>query len=750
MDSNKRKKDDITNNNTNNNTNILKKYKSTDSSDFDDINTSSNTPGLVFSLNKDTNSGETAFWKIFRNKVLFKLIFSNFIFKELFSYDDLIGAKYILSRFSNGEAIIRDKIKSRNYVLKDYDDVVKIIVSIKKDTKENREFYRQLFSIFPYYERDSTGDSRNFSNYPFWIQLIININNNPALIEYTERFQIDKRNISSLMDIRVDGLEKLNDKLKTKLFLKSGGTSNIGDLSIDEVIRYFKYSEKFKALIKIYKYVIAQNHTTKKKHSNIIQQLNHQLESNNFNKIQLKSTINSISLSNDQYLKPIIHNILKVLYSVYKINFNDPILIKPIKYYIYFKEKSRFELVFSTKRKLKKSKYYHKLLTVINSDHCIEYQKNLIKKISEKKRAWQVEDKICFEQAIISTNNLELIDHMYKHFKKIFSFIGDIMLLITKTEVLDYFFNNHQKLMFYDNNPLWKYVNKQILCHFEQLMKSISRKFSIPIRLEYSDSNENKETLEKFKRALNNPTLYIFESNEYYPPNSINRYARYLNTSLLENNQDFAISILKEHIEVNGSSECIDIIPILDQLKLKNTYKFLYWIFQDVSDQYIQSNISQQNFTIKTGINKTNNQKYEIKIERFSVWGEERPQYISRNFEFLYLLYQGNRLNAVFPLLNSDLDLKEDIFKIMEMGIRTHLFLNFIDHLSNSDFENRNFDGPLIASATQGLIPIFKIIAESKNEHLKKSVFNDEKLKMLESYAKKAKSFFPLFNKISN
>ncbi|EGC38111.1 hypothetical protein DICPUDRAFT_149199 [Dictyostelium purpureum] len=79
------------------------KMKSIDSSDIN--NTSLHTP------NKDTNRGEDASWKVLKNKFLFKLIFSNFKFKELFIYDDLYGLLDFFIKFSNGDAIIRDKIK---------------------------------------------------------------------------------------------------------------------------------------------------------------------------------------------------------------------------------------------------------------------------------------------------------------------------------------------------------------------------------------------------------------------------------------------------------------------------------------------------------------------------------------------------------------------------------------------------------------------------------------------------------------
>ncbi|EGC31875.1 hypothetical protein DICPUDRAFT_82265 [Dictyostelium purpureum] len=184
--------------------------------EFDFINTSSNTPSLVFTSNKVTNSGEASFWKIFRNKILFKLIFSNFIFKELFSYDDLISSHSIFRGFSNGDAIIRDKIKSRNFIINDFNYIEFVISKITKDTKENREFYRQLFSTNQYH---NPNDNNNFSDYSFWVQIFANEKNKTAFLEYNKLFQIDKRNIS--VDLNDTSFKNKRLKhLKMKPFLE--------------------------------------------------------------------------------------------------------------------------------------------------------------------------------------------------------------------------------------------------------------------------------------------------------------------------------------------------------------------------------------------------------------------------------------------------------------------------------------------------------------------------------------------------
>ncbi|EGC38110.1 hypothetical protein DICPUDRAFT_149198, partial [Dictyostelium purpureum] len=637
--------------------------------------TSSHTP------NKDTNSGEAAFWKIFRNKFLFKLIFSNFKFKELFSYDDLNGSLYIFKKFSNGEAIFRDKIKSRNYVSRDFDDIESVIGKITKNTKENRDFYRQLFLI----------KKEEFSNYSYWVQVFVNVKNKAAFIEYNKLFQIDKRNISVKFNSNKTSLKLL----KMKPFLESNGVLVTEWLSIYDVIKGFCYSHKFKELIKIYKFIISQNYQPKEKYDNIVQQLNHQLKTNQFNDIQLKSTIHTLSESNDQFLKPIIHNILKVIGSVYNLKFNDSKLLKPLHYYIYFKEKSRFRQVFTNRRYIL-SMFYNDLLKVTNSSQCIEYQKNLIiSNKNEPRRRRQI------EEAIISSHNLELIDFMFEHFGCPYMNICLVLVLIKKTEIIDYFFNNHKELLFYDNNTLWIYADSKVIDHLEELMKSISRKFLIPWAPEYlTYIPSNIDFFQRLEKALNNPTLYILEGNENIPTNSINRYNSYI--SPLNSKPDSFISMLENHLEKYGISEYFDIKPILKRIQLHYWCKFIYWIFQDLSDQYIQSNISNEELTIKSGINTTNNQKYEIKIKCFTNWQ-------------LLLFYCG-RSNILFQNLNSNSQLKENLFKRINL-FRANVFPNFLDHLSKSDFQSEWFRRLLIIAAKNGRFEPFKVIS-IKHEYL--------------------------------
>ncbi|EGC29689.1 hypothetical protein DICPUDRAFT_158710 [Dictyostelium purpureum] len=178
-------------------------------------------------------------------------------------------------------------------------------------------------------------------------------------------------------------------------------------------------------------------------------------------------------------------------------------------------------------------------LTVIKSDECIEFQMSLVKSLHT------ISCKTKVEQAIFSSNNLELIYLMFKLYKDdLYGNFFRYLKFITKTEILDYIFDNHQELMFSDNNPLWICTNSKAMGHFENLMKSISRKFLIKSNLTITDfeNTPSKDFFEGLERAVDNPTVYIFENNKNYPQNSINRYNSYF-IKLTNLTQDSAISL---------------------------------------------------------------------------------------------------------------------------------------------------------------------------------------------------------------
>ncbi|EGC36244.1 expressed protein [Dictyostelium purpureum] len=399
----------------------------------------------------------------------------------------------------------------------------------------------------------------------------------------------------------------------------------------------------------------------------MVQELNHILDTNQFDTTELNSSIHSISKSNDQKLKPIVSKILRILYSIYKLKIKKSTDI-PIMYYIYFKGNPKAEQVFADRKSNNRSIHVD-LFSVKKGDECVEYLKRFAKSLLE------ISSRDRIQELIFSSNNLELIDFLFTHFPRdLYENCYIYLKQITNIEILDYFFKNHQELMFKDNSPLWMYTDSKVIGHFEELMKQVSRNFMVKCDINKFSSNDlGKNLFENLERALNNPEVYIFEKNENDPPNSINRYRSYF-VKLDSSTQDSAISILEKHIEKYGTSEYFDIKSILNN-KLHQSYKLIHWIFKDLSDEYIKSHLSNQELTIKSGINKTNNHIYEIKIKVFIKWE-------------LLLFYCG-RSNFLYESLVSNSLSKELLIQdLLYNKIRVHPFLNLLGCLLKLDFES--------------------------------------------------------------
>ncbi|KAM9954502.1 hypothetical protein ACTFIW_003101 [Dictyostelium discoideum] len=121
------------------------------------------------------NDDEIPFWKVFRNKSIFKKLFSNFKYSETFSYSRIHSVFYIFKDFKNAIEIIRDKVKSNSYLNfrdyngltendfpqneeeekeeDDYEDecfigLVNILDNIRDETEENRLFYDKFIDNY--------------------------------------------------------------------------------------------------------------------------------------------------------------------------------------------------------------------------------------------------------------------------------------------------------------------------------------------------------------------------------------------------------------------------------------------------------------------------------------------------------------------------------------------------------------------------------------------------------------------------
>ncbi|EGC30341.1 hypothetical protein DICPUDRAFT_157930 [Dictyostelium purpureum] len=241
------------------------------------------------------NNVEIAFWKIFRNKIMFKLIFSNFKFSQLFNYDRIIGTQYIFNNFSNAKAIYKDKIKSKSYFIRNFKEVEFVIKKNTKNTKENAEFFTQLFSTYPYYCQDSI-IPHNFDNTEYWLRYIVDCGNIPAYQAYTTLFKLNQRPITSILKNFQTDTPSLDKIYRMQAYLNSIGIK-AELVSQYQVIQTLDYSYSFRRLIKLYntpiQYYIYFKELSK---ANFINNNRINNKSNNFNDYFIADHFNDVVL----------------------------------------------------------------------------------------------------------------------------------------------------------------------------------------------------------------------------------------------------------------------------------------------------------------------------------------------------------------------------------------------------------------------------------------------------------------------
>ncbi|EGC40499.1 hypothetical protein DICPUDRAFT_74019 [Dictyostelium purpureum] len=649
------------------------------------------------------NNGELAFWNVFRNKTIFKLIFSNFKFSQLFNYDSLVGTKYIFNNFSNAREIIKDKLKSKSYFIRNNVEAALIIGKLKK---ENREFYIHFFSTYPLYCKNID----DFRDPRIWLRHIIECGNIPAFHAYTSLFKQNQRSITTIFREKNEKDLDLAKVYRMQVYLETIGIK-LNNVSLYDTIQTFEYTKGFKSLIKLFNTVI-QKHTPTEKQNLIIHQLNGPIDLNQFNKTQLNLSIEDISLQNIQVLKQKIHKILKFLYSISKSNHSDQKnpFYKPIQYYLFFKEQSKAKLI-NNKRinnipnnKLNTSNHFYLETSVFNkltlyfqnTDSCIDFQKQIIDfELAQTETIGAVNQKLInLQRSLISTGNMVLIDYLFSknNFECFESHsIKETLPIIKKEEVFNYFYERIE-LINMDNNPLWPYVSKKSIEKYENLMKGASKKFIFPLNAHYSTNLKLKNVL----RALNNPSLYKVETIAKY---IIDLYS-YLGFHSGE--QELHISILEKLFSYSNQTTLILSFDIAQQHSAQKTYKFFHWLFKDLSDQDIIDSAEKISILIKKScVNPSNNQIYEIQLS-------------IQNWQ-IFLLKCG-RFDAYFKVFNS---------KAYNILLRYEDIANcplmLLDHFLGSDnTENNNFITTLLKrSAKKGMISVFKAILIKKPTLLK-------------------------------
>ncbi|KAM9968523.1 hypothetical protein ACTFIW_002964 [Dictyostelium discoideum] len=227
-------------------------------------------------LIKDVDQLEIYFWKAFRNMIIFKNIFSNFKSKQ-FSYHDLIGIdENFLKSYSNSLEIIKDSIKGNinHQIIRNTNDILNIIKTLKKKDNQTISFYNTLFSTFSSSSSTTTTTTTQSikslifqfdENIDIWIQRMILNENLVALDQFIKFFKINSEILKKSIEMHIDpsffNVFSYNN-LKIYNYLKPINaipTSHIKQrFSNIDLPESLSFDYKFKRLIKLYKLLVDQ------------------------------------------------------------------------------------------------------------------------------------------------------------------------------------------------------------------------------------------------------------------------------------------------------------------------------------------------------------------------------------------------------------------------------------------------------------------------------------------------------------
>ncbi|EAL67051.1 SAP DNA-binding domain-containing protein [Dictyostelium discoideum AX4] len=418
---------------------------------------------------KDVEPVENYFWKVFRNIVIFKHIFSNFKNKQ-YGYYDLIGCdRSYLNDTSNSMEIIIDNIKSNNnhQIIRNKINIANIIHKFKKNDEKTKSFYNLLFSR---YSSTSTSSTIQFDeNIDKWIQAMIGHVNFTALDQFIKFFKIDSEVIKKVMKIHIDPSVFGNttyDKLKIYNYLKSINSLPTSHTLLPfistDLSKFLSFDNKFKKLIKSYKRLIESTNLQERmeqqkqkekikihpsnikyyeKLNQIILELN-EIQTSQFTNDQLNSTIKNLlnhttptstststpnltitsTASNNINLKEIIKKYYKSICLFFYCTVNsatEMFFRKPLLYYLNFKKESvdkMYERVVNkwNGRSFDHQLFFQSILKDINIEKNEKFE--LISNVLDNKyvKTFKEYDHYIFFKAVFSSNDIELIDYFLK------------------------------------------------------------------------------------------------------------------------------------------------------------------------------------------------------------------------------------------------------------------------------------------------------------------------------------------------
>ncbi|KAM9997560.1 hypothetical protein ACTFIY_007207 [Dictyostelium cf. discoideum] len=610
---------------------------------------------------KDVEPVEIYFWKVFRNIVTFKQIFSNFNNKQ-YGYYDLIGCDgTFLNGKTNSLEIIIDNIKSNNnhQIIRNNKNIINIINKFKKNDEKTRSFYNLLFSRYTSTSPTQLSSTIQFDeNIDKCIQTMIKNINYTALDQFIKFYKIDSEVIKKSIEIHIDPSFFGNttyDKLKIYNYLKSINclpTSHklLPFISTDLPV-FLSFDNKFKKLIKSYKRLIESTnlqerieqqeqkekikiHPNNKKYyeksNQIILELN-EIQTSQFTNDQLNSTIKNLlnhttststtnltiisTASNKVNLKDIIKKYYKSIYLFFyctDISDYERIFRKPLLYYINFKNERVDKMYERVVNKWKGSNFDHQLFfqNILKDTNIEKNEKfELISNVLDNKyvRTFEKYEHNIFFKAVFSSNDIELIDYLFKKIKQ-----PNQTQKETGYPSIGKLIGNHYHLIdkkeildFYfqnyrDESILFDDQNECCKCIQLELIEHyeyLMDSIGKRCKLDFNFYYNDPKFLDRLNRAIVKPLVYSISVNGYFDD-----IVKWLIYNINNNNQNSIITFLSNaQLKQPLNLEILESNFNPYSSKMLTLAKFL---FNNISKESIETKLKVINL-------KTDNKKFE-------------------------------------------------------------------------------------------------------------------------------------------
>ncbi|KAM9949936.1 hypothetical protein ACTFIT_011161 [Dictyostelium discoideum] len=331
---------------------------------------------------------------------------------------------------------------------------------------------------------------------------------------------------------------------------------------------------------------------------------------------------NNINSNNKINLKDIIKKYYESIYLFFYFTVkpeNKGVFRKGLFYYLKFKKESVDKMYERVVNKWNGSSFDHKLffqsiLKDINIEKNEKFE--LILNVLDNKyvKTFREYDHYIFFKAVFSSNDIELIDYFLKKIKQlqlnqipeitkypsIGKLIGDYCHLIDKKEILDFYFQNYRDecLLFNDQNESCKYIQLELIEHYEYLTGSIGNR----CKLDFIYWYKNLNFLDRLNRAIMKPLVYSIDFG-----GSSSDFKWLIDSNINNNKENSIINFLSNaqfkqplDLEILGSS----FSPYA--AKLLTLIKFL---FNNISKESIETKLKVINL-------KTDNKNFEEKYSK--------------------------------------------------------------------------------------------------------------------------------------